>query len=92
MTTAAALVIGNEILSGKVSDTNTPLLIDELAAAGVSLQRIVIVGDGTQAGPTADGGVAFIGQIDEEGFVILVEQIALPVAQLPSSTTSWSMM
>ena len=45
MTTAAGIVIGDEILSGKVQDTNTPLLIHRLRALGVALRRIVTVGD-----------------------------------------------
>ena len=43
--TAALLVIGNEILSGKVVDTNTPFLAKELRALGVSLQRILTIPD-----------------------------------------------
>jgi molybdenum cofactor synthesis domain-containing protein len=42
---AAAVVIGNEILSGKVTDTNSPFLAAELRALGVSLQRIVVIPD-----------------------------------------------
>jgi molybdenum cofactor synthesis domain-containing protein len=42
---AAAVVIGNEILSGKVADTNSHFLATELRAAGVSLQRIAVVPD-----------------------------------------------
>jgi molybdenum cofactor synthesis domain-containing protein len=37
---AGAVVIGNEILSGKVVDTNSPFLASELRALGVTLQRI----------------------------------------------------
>ena len=43
--TAAAVVIGNEILSGKVVDTNSPFLATELRALGVSLQRIATIPD-----------------------------------------------
>ncbi len=43
--TAAAVVIGNEILSGKVVDTNSPFLAVELRALGVSLRRIAVVPD-----------------------------------------------
>jgi molybdenum cofactor synthesis domain-containing protein len=43
--TAALLVIGNEILSGKVVDTNTPYLAKELRALGVALQRILTIPD-----------------------------------------------
>ena len=42
---AAAVVIGNEILSGKVTDTNSPFLAAELRALGVALQRIAVVRD-----------------------------------------------
>jgi molybdenum cofactor synthesis domain-containing protein len=43
--TAAIIVIGNEILSGKVVDTNAAFLCGELRALGVALQRILIVPD-----------------------------------------------
>jgi molybdenum cofactor synthesis domain-containing protein len=43
--TAAILVIGNEILSGKVVDTNSPFLAAELRNLGVSLRRIVTIPD-----------------------------------------------
>ena len=43
--TAAMVVIGNEILSGKVTDSNSPFLAAELRAAGVSLERIVVIPD-----------------------------------------------
>jgi FAD synthetase len=42
---AAAIVIGNEILSGKVIDTNSPFLAAELRALGVSLRRVVVIPD-----------------------------------------------
>ena len=42
---AALVVIGNEILSGKVTDTNTPFLARELRSLGVSLGRVVVVPD-----------------------------------------------
>jgi molybdenum cofactor synthesis domain-containing protein len=42
---AAAIVIGNEILSGKVVDTNSPFLATELRALGVDLRRIVVIPD-----------------------------------------------
>lgn len=44
-TTAAAIVIGNEILSGKVTDSNASFLARELRVLGVSLERILIVPD-----------------------------------------------
>ncbi len=43
--TAAVLVIGNEILSGKVDDENARYLIGELRRLGVSLRRIEVVPD-----------------------------------------------
>jgi molybdenum cofactor synthesis domain-containing protein len=49
MTTAAAIIIGDEILTGKVRDANTPLLIDFLAELGIELERIVVIGDDLQA-------------------------------------------
>lgn len=44
-TTAALVVIGNEILSGKVADSNSTFLAQQLRAAGVWLCRIVVVPD-----------------------------------------------
>jgi molybdenum cofactor synthesis domain-containing protein len=46
MTTAAAIIIGDEILSGKVRDANSAPLIDLFAEIGVDLQRISYIGDG----------------------------------------------
>jgi molybdenum cofactor synthesis domain-containing protein len=43
--TAAIIVIGNEILSGKVVDTNAAFLAQELRALGVSLLRILVIPD-----------------------------------------------
>jgi molybdenum cofactor synthesis domain-containing protein len=45
MSTAAILVIGNEILSAKVQDENGPFLAAELRALGVELRRIETVPD-----------------------------------------------
>ena len=45
MTTAAAIIIGDEILSGKVRDANSAPLIDLFAEIGVDLQRISYIGD-----------------------------------------------
>ncbi len=45
MTTAAAIIIGDEILSGKVRDANSAPLIDLFAEIGVDLQRIAFIGD-----------------------------------------------
>jgi molybdenum cofactor synthesis domain-containing protein len=43
--TAGIIVIGNEILSGKVIDTNSPFLTRELRALGVTVRRIVTIPD-----------------------------------------------
>ncbi|GBD25040.1 Putative competence-damage inducible protein [bacterium HR30] len=43
--TAALIVIGNEILSGKVVDTNSSYLAKELRALGVALERILVIPD-----------------------------------------------
>lgn len=43
--TAGLVVIGDEILSGKITDANTPFLIGELRALGVSLREIAVVSD-----------------------------------------------
>ena len=43
--TAAILIIGNEVLSGKVEDANTPFLCRELRALGVDVRRIAVIPD-----------------------------------------------
>jgi molybdenum cofactor synthesis domain-containing protein len=43
--TAAILVIGNEILSGKVEEANVAVLARELRRLGILLQRVVVVMD-----------------------------------------------
>jgi molybdenum cofactor synthesis domain-containing protein len=43
--TAAALIIGNEILTGKVSEANVFVMAKELFALGVELRRIVVCPD-----------------------------------------------
>lgn len=45
VTTAGLAVIGDEILSGKVRDTNTPFLIGQLRELGVGLRGIAVVPD-----------------------------------------------
>lgn len=45
-TTAAILIIGAEILSGKVQDANGPFLIRSLRARGVELRELRVIGDG----------------------------------------------
>lgn len=43
--TAAVIVIGEEILSGKFADENGPWLIGRLRSLGCDLRRLVVVGD-----------------------------------------------
>jgi molybdenum cofactor synthesis domain-containing protein len=43
--TAAILIIGSEVLSGKVVDQNSPYLVGELRALGVDVQRITTIPD-----------------------------------------------
>jgi FAD synthetase len=43
--TAGIIVIGNEVLSGKVTDTNSPFLCRELRALGVDVERILTIPD-----------------------------------------------
>jgi molybdenum cofactor synthesis domain-containing protein len=44
-TTAGILIIGNEILSGKVQDANSPYLCRELRALGVEVKRVSVIPD-----------------------------------------------
>jgi molybdenum cofactor synthesis domain-containing protein len=46
MPTAAAVIIGDEILSGKFPDENGPFLVARLRALGCDLRRLVVIGDG----------------------------------------------
>jgi molybdenum cofactor synthesis domain-containing protein len=48
MPTAGILIIGNEILSGKVVDENSPYLCRELRALGVDVERILTIPDEVQ--------------------------------------------
>ncbi|MEM1183305.1 MAG: molybdopterin-binding protein, partial [Acidobacteriota bacterium] len=43
--TAAALMIGNELLTGKIQDTNVAVLAKEFFSLGVSLRRVVVCPD-----------------------------------------------
>jgi molybdenum cofactor synthesis domain-containing protein len=45
MSTAGILIIGNEILSGKVADENAPFLLRELRALGVEVLRVHVIPD-----------------------------------------------
>jgi molybdenum cofactor synthesis domain-containing protein len=45
MKTAAIIIIGNEILSGKVCDTNSFFLASELRSLGVNVVRICVIPD-----------------------------------------------
>ncbi len=46
--TAGILIIGSEVLSGKVTDENSPFLVRELRALGVDVQRILTIPDDVQ--------------------------------------------
>ena len=43
--TAGIVVIGNEILSGKIADTNSPFLCRELSFLGIRLERLITIPD-----------------------------------------------
>ena len=45
MPSAGLLIIGNEILSGKIVDTNSPFLAGQLRELGVDLERILVIPD-----------------------------------------------
>ncbi len=47
--TAAMLVIGDEILSGRTQDTNTHHLAGELTGHGIDLKEVRVVADDTGA-------------------------------------------
>src|SRR5262245_1673026 len=51
--TAGILIIGNEILSGKVVDTNSPFLTRELRSLGVTVRRILTIPDDVEEIATA---------------------------------------
>jgi molybdenum cofactor synthesis domain-containing protein len=42
---AGVIIIGDEVLGGKVSDQNTPFFIDRFKRLGVTLARVTIIGD-----------------------------------------------
>jgi molybdenum cofactor synthesis domain-containing protein len=44
-TTAAIVIVGNEILSGKTEDTNSRFLIKELRGLGVRVVRVLVIPD-----------------------------------------------
>lgn len=49
MPSAAGIIIGDEILSGKFADENGPALIERARAVGADLRRIVTIRDDLQA-------------------------------------------
>ncbi len=55
-TTAGIVIIGNEILSGKVQDENSPYLCRELRALGVEVKRISVIPDDVDAIATESAG------------------------------------
>jgi molybdenum cofactor synthesis domain-containing protein len=60
--TAGIVVIGNEILSGKVVDANSPYLCQELRPLGVDVQRIVVLPDDVEV--IAEHVAAFASDFD----------------------------
>ena len=48
MSTAGILIIGNEILSGKIQDENAPYLLAELRELGVDVERLYTIPDVTE--------------------------------------------
>jgi len=46
--TAAILIIGDEILSGRVKDENSPYLIDQLAKQGIKIEYCITIPDDIQ--------------------------------------------
>jgi molybdenum cofactor synthesis domain-containing protein len=61
MSTAGIILIGDEILSGKVQDENARFLVDELRGLGVALRRIAVIPDVLEdiAGAVADLAARF---------------------------------
>ena len=47
--TAGLVIIGNEILSGKFADENTPYFVSELRSLGVRLRHVAMVEDDLDA-------------------------------------------
>ena len=43
--TAAVIIIGNEVLSGKVRDANSPFLLEQLHSLGVCVRRVEVIPD-----------------------------------------------
>lgn len=60
--TAGIILIGNEILSGKIADANAAYLCRELRALGVDVRRIVVVPD--EVDVIANAVAAFSGEFD----------------------------
>ena len=60
--TAGILLVGNEILSGKIQDANAAYLCRELRALGVDVRRIAVIPD--EVGLIADEVVAFSREFD----------------------------
>ena len=60
--TAGIIIIGDEILSGKVHDSNSFYLASELRKLGVSLMRISVIPDNTEV--IGNKAIEFSGQYD----------------------------
>jgi molybdenum cofactor synthesis domain-containing protein len=60
--TAGILIIGSEVLSGKVTDENSPYLLRELRSLGIEVQRVTVIPDDVQV--IAQEVQAFAAQFD----------------------------
>ena len=78
--TAGIIVIGNEILSGKVVDTNSPFLARELRSLGVTLLRIVTIPDDVE---TIAAAGATLTALDE--LLRRVDVLSLHAPELPET-------
>jgi len=58
MDTAAIVVIGNEVLSDKVKDRNSPFLISELRGLGVAVKRVSTIPDEVDVIAETVGGLS----------------------------------
>lgn len=64
---AALMIIGDEILSGSIQDTNTPWLATFLRARGVDLVRVEMVPDSFE--DIADSLHRLRSKVSDDGFV-----------------------
>ena len=88
--TAGLILIGDELLSGKVVDTNGSFLITELRTIGIDLGEIAVIGDNSHDLEMARSGGAGLaigvlsGNGTREALEPLADVILASVADLPS--------